>query len=79
MRNTLFAIVFAMLAAAGHAGARKPATFANPGRLLPPSGVGASHSCAAYGPGFVKVDGTETCIKIGGAVRIEADRSIGDR
>jgi Porin subfamily len=83
MRNTLSAIVVAMLpaslAAAGHAGASKPATLANPGRLLPPRGAGASHSCAAYGPGFVNVDGTETCIRIGGTVRIEAGRSIGDQ
>jgi Porin subfamily len=32
----------------------------------------ASDTCAAYGPGFTKVDGSETCIHIGGHVRVEA-------
>lgn len=27
-------------------------------------------SCAVYGAGFVRVDGTQTCVKIGGAVSI---------
>ncbi len=32
----------------------------------------AGESCAAYGPGFTKVEGSETCIHIGGHVRVEA-------
>jgi len=43
---------------------RKPAT----GQTLRPPEV---NPCAAYGAGFVKVEGTSTCIKIGGSVRIE--------
>jgi len=35
----------------------------------------AGHPCAAYGAGFVRVDGTQTCIKIGGAVSVEAGGS----
>lgn len=27
--------------------------------------------CAAFGPGYFKLAGTETCIKIGGSVRID--------
>ncbi len=27
-------------------------------------------SCAAYGAGFVKVAGTDTCVKIGGSVSV---------
>ncbi|SDS27656.1 porin [Bradyrhizobium canariense] len=50
-----------------------------PGKLLPVKGAGAANSCAAFGPGFVKVDGTDTCVKVGGAVSIEAGGSMGPR
>jgi hypothetical protein len=41
-------------------------------KLLPLRSTGTGNACAALGPGFVKVDGTDTCIKIGGAVRVGA-------
>jgi hypothetical protein len=28
------------------------------------------NSCAAYGPGFVKVEGSGSCVKIGGTLDI---------
>ena len=31
--------------------------------------------CAAYGAGYIRIEGTATCVKIGGAVRVEAGRS----
>ena len=37
---------------------------------VPLKRAGAERSCAAYGAGFVRVDGTQTCVKIGGAVSI---------
>ena len=40
------------------------------GRQLPLKGARSDDSCAAYGAGFVRVDGTQTCVKIGGAVSI---------
>ena len=40
------------------------------GRQLPPRGARTDHTCAVYGAGFVRVDGTQTCVKIGGAVSI---------
>jgi len=39
-------------------------------RQLPLKGARTDQSCAAYGAGFVRVDGTPTCVKIGGAVSI---------
>ncbi len=33
-------------------------------------------SCAAYGPGFVKLQGTDTCVKVGGAASVEAGSSL---
>jgi Porin subfamily len=37
----------------------------------PPREVKTS-PCPAYGAGFVKVEGSGTCVKIGGVVRVEA-------
>jgi hypothetical protein len=84
MRNTLLAIIVAGLLPASIALAepssrqksdKPPAS----GRLLPLKAAGAGNPCAAYGPGFVRVDGTETCVKIGGAVSIGIGGSSGGR
>ena len=81
MRNTLLAIVIAVLPAqaalAGPSGSQKPDKSANSGRLLPVKRAGISNSCAAYGPGFVKVEGTDTCVKLSGAVSIGVGSSSG--
>ncbi len=48
----------------------RPLKFDQPAKTLPvkePKHVG---SCAAYGAGFVKVAGTDTCVKVGGSVSI---------
>lgn len=42
---------------------------------LSPSLAG-SDACAAYGPGFTSVEGSSTCIRIDGHVRVEAGRGI---
>jgi len=80
----LLTIVVAMLPAtfalgepSTHPKPAKPTTTSS--KLLPVRGAGASNSCAAYGPGFVKIDGTETCMKIGGAVSIGVGGSSGSR
>ncbi len=82
MRNTLLAISVAMLPAsialAEPSSNHKPDK-APPGRLLPLKGAAGSNSCAAYGPGFVKVEGTGTCVRIGGAVSIGAGTAGGWR
>jgi hypothetical protein len=74
MRNILLAIVVALLplsaASAEPSGARKPDKSATSDRLLPVKRPGAVNSCGAYGAGFVKLEGTDTCVKIGGAVSI---------
>ena len=85
MRNTLLAIVAvaallpASLALAEQSSHRKPDKPAGTGRLLPLKGAAAGNSCAAFGPAFVKVEGTETCVKIGGAVSIGVGGSRGVR
>ena len=46
-------------------------------KLLPPKR--SSHACAEYGAGFVRIEGTSTCMKIGGAVSVGAGVSGGSR
>lgn len=80
MRNILLAIAVAMLpaAAAEPSSSQKPGKAAS-GSLLPLKDASAGNSCAAYGPGFVKLDGTDTCVKIGGVVGIGAGSTSGSR
>jgi hypothetical protein len=83
MRNILLAITGAVLPAtlamAEPSRGQKPDKAVTLSRQLPLKGAGASNACAAYGPGFVKVEGTETCIKIGGAVSIGVGTSSDGR
>ena len=74
MRNILVATAIAMLpvslAAAQSSGEPKLDKATPPSKLLPVKGAAAVNSCAAYGAGFVKVAGSDTCVKIGGAVSV---------
>jgi len=81
MRNILLAIAVAMLpaAAAEPSISQKPNKPATSGRLLPLKGAGAANSCAAYGAGFVRLAGSDTCVKIGGAVGVGLGSSSGSR
>ena len=83
MRNTILAIVVAVLTAsmalAEPSSTRKPDKPVVSGRLLPLKGAGGSNSCTAYGPRFVRVNGTDTCMQIGGAVGIGAGSASGWR
>lgn len=36
-----------------------------------------SNPCASFGPNFTRVEGSDTCVKIGGAIRIEAGGAAG--
>ena len=79
MRNILLAIVVAVLpvsiAVAEQSGTPKPGKPATSVRQLPVKDTASGDSCAAYGAGFVKVEGTDTCVKVGGAVSIGAGSS----
>lgn len=49
----------------------RPLKFDQPsGKSLPVKEPKYDGSCAAYGAGFVKVAGTDTCVKVGGSVSI---------
>lgn len=45
------------------------------GKTLPlkgATGTARANSCASYGPRFTMVEGTGTCVKIGGSISIDA-------
>ncbi|MDI1265822.1 MAG: hypothetical protein PS018_21475 [bacterium] len=80
MRTILLAIIGAVLLAF--------CAFAEPPRLpnsdatskqLPLKGAASPSACAQYGAGFVRVEGTQTCVKVGGAVSVGAGASTGSR
>ena len=83
MRNILLAITLATLPAttamAEATRGQKPDKPATSGRQLPLKGASAGNACAAYGAGFVKVEGTGTCVQIGGSVAIGGGTSSGGR
>jgi hypothetical protein len=84
MRKSLLAIAALILTgvaalAAEQTGQQKSGKAAPAGKLLPLKGATSGNSCAAYGAGFVKIEGSDTCIKIGGAVGVGAGTSAGSR
>jgi hypothetical protein len=82
MRNILLAIILAVLpASAALSEGPKPDKSAGTGRLLPVRPASRDNACAAYGAGFAKVEGTDTCVKVGGAVSIGVGSSspVGSR
>jgi len=84
MRKSIGAITALVLTGAAALAAeqsehQKSGKAAASGKLLPLKRTTSGDSCAAYGAGFFKVEGSETCVKIGGAVGIGAGTSAGSR
>ena len=83
MRKSLLVIMAAVLASAAAAAeqphSQKPDKAAPSGKLLPLKHSNSANACAEYGAGFVKIEGTGTCVKIGGAVSVGAGVSGGSR
>ncbi len=48
---------------------QKPARIENPDKPLPAKRSG-ENVCAAYGPNFVRVNGSDTCVKVGGDMSV---------
>jgi hypothetical protein len=57
----------------------KPDKAATSGKLLPLKRSNSANACAEYGAGFVRIEGTNTCMKLGGAVSVGAGVSGGSR
>ena len=78
MRYILLAIIVAALPASSGASELAGTKDDKPqaqGKLIPLKGSGAGNPCAAYGPGFVRLAGSDTCVKTGGAIGIDAGGS----
>jgi Porin subfamily len=48
-------------------------------KSFPPKRAARPDACAAYGAGFVRIEGSDTCIKLGGAIDIGGGVWIGGR
>ncbi len=71
MRRTFLILVvagFPAFAMADPSGHQKSSKTPDTRKLLPLKGAARGSACAEYGAGFVKVDGTDTCVKLGGSV-----------
>lgn len=69
MRSVL--IIAAMLCASpAGAESTRPLKLDTPAtdKAVPLKGKASANSCAAYGAGFVKIEGTGTCVQIGGSI-----------
>jgi len=59
--------------------APKPYAAAPSSQPLPVKRPAAANACAQYGAGFIMIEGTGTCMKIGGAIGIGGGISSGSR
>jgi hypothetical protein len=74
MRKIVLAVVVAVLptwVAVAQQSSQQPKNSPTSGTLRPVRG----NPCAKYGAGFVKVEGSDMCVKIGGNVSVEAGGS----
>jgi uncharacterized protein YfaP (DUF2135 family) len=75
MRKLSLVIAAVLCASSAFADSTRPLKLDTPAtadRPAPLKGKASSNSCAAYGPGFVKVEGTDTCVQIGGSISVGA-------
>jgi hypothetical protein len=81
MRNDLLILIAVLSGSAVMAQSSSPTNVPkyNSERIPPMKGTVTINSCAAYGPGFVKVEGTDTCLQIGGSLGIGVGGATGGR
>ena len=83
MRKSLLVMMAVALASVAAAAEQprlqKSDKAATSGKLLPVKRPSSANACAEYGAGFVKIEGTNTCMKIVGAVSVGAGVSGGSR
>ncbi|WP_407164622.1 hypothetical protein [Bradyrhizobium sp. ORS 111] len=46
-------------------------------KTLPSKRSARSNPCASFGPGFVKLEGSDTCVKLGGGISVGGGMSTG--
>ena len=83
MRKSLVVMIAVVLPAVAAAAEQprlvKSDKAAASGKPLPLKRSNSANACAEYGAGFVKIEGTNTCMKIGGAISVGAGVSSGSR
>ncbi len=82
MRKTFLIIIVAgwpAFALAQQHGHEKSGQAPASSKLLPLKGAARSNSCAEFGAGFVKAEGSDTCVQIGGYVSSGASGYMGAR
>jgi hypothetical protein len=73
MRKIVSVIIVAVLSAsAASAQQSRDGKPAKPAKSLPLRPAKAANACAEYGAGFVRIEGSSTCIKIGGSIGVGA-------
>jgi Porin subfamily len=75
MQKFFLTILGVLWASAAFAESSRPLKLDTPANTDKPAslkGKASSSSCAAYGPGFVKIEGTDTCVQIGGSISVGA-------
>ena len=82
MRTFFLAMIVAVLSCS--AGLADPANRTKPDYTTPldrlaPAKSAAGNPCAAFGPGFVKVAGSDTCVKVGGTFSVDVRGGAGAR
>ena len=74
MRTFFLAILVAVLspsAVLAASASRPKADYTTLPEPLPAAKRAAGNPCAAYGAGFIKVEGTDTCMRIGGSLQVD--------
>jgi Porin subfamily len=83
MRRSVLVLIAVVLSAAGALAeqprVQKSGQAGTSGKLMPVKRATPADACAAYGAGFVRIAGSNTCIKIGGAISVGAGGSFGAR
>jgi uncharacterized protein YfaP (DUF2135 family) len=75
MRKVFLTIVALLCASSALAESTRPLKLDTPAstdKSAPLKGKASSNACAAYGAGFVKLEGTDTCVQVGGSISVGA-------
>ena len=76
MKQIILAVIFAALPAIGFAAESDNKAAKTPAGSKRQTGTnGQAKSCSEYGDGFVKLEGSSTCVKVDGYVRFQTGRS----
>lgn len=79
----ILAAVFGLPGLAGAQSIGEPLPGRAPAKVKPaasrPAPAQAARPCPEYGPGFVRVEGSSACVRVGGGVRVEFGKTSSRR